>query len=125
MKLSLAFMTGVLAMAAVVYVTGARLAAPMFFAGAVAVAGPSIALLSSVKRLRSFARFLTAFADSWEGKAESKPMRVVADRSAYVKPSPRQREQITRDTAAEYLNDDSLDDIFAPPPVASNARRAS
>jgi hypothetical protein len=67
MKIALAFMTGVLAMAAVVYVTGARLATPMFFAGIVAVVAPGVAALSSINRVRSVARFLTAFADAWQG----------------------------------------------------------
>jgi hypothetical protein len=69
MKLSIAFLTGVLTMAAVVYMTGAHFAAPMFFAGLVAGTAPAIALLSSIARVRSTARFLTAFADSWQGKA--------------------------------------------------------
>jgi hypothetical protein len=67
-KTSLAFLAGVIAMALVVYVTGARFAAPMFFAGIVTVLAPSIALLASVERIRTAARFLNAFADSWQGK---------------------------------------------------------
>ena len=124
MKLLLAFMTGVLAMAAVVYITGGRLATPMFFAGAVAVFVPLIACLSSNKRLRSVARFLNAFAEALsKSRPEAAPVRTMPDPGGYRKPSRKMQEQITRDTAAEYLNDDSLDDIFAPPPVGS--RRAS
>ncbi len=66
LKTSLAFLAGVLAMAVVVYLAGARFAAPLFFAGIVAVFAPAIALLSSVPRLRAAARFLDAFADGCE-----------------------------------------------------------
>jgi hypothetical protein len=120
MKLSLAFLTGVLTMAAVVYITGARLAAPMFFAGAVAVIVPGIAYLSSIKRVRTAARFLYSFADAWEG-TQSGPVAVrSAEASGYRKPSRKQAEQIARDSAAEYLGDDA-DEIFG----VSPARRAS
>lgn len=65
-KTSLGFLAGVLSMAVVVYLTGAHLAAPMFFAGMVAVLTPAIALLASIQRIRSAARFLSAFAHAWE-----------------------------------------------------------
>jgi hypothetical protein len=68
LKTSIGFGSGVLAMAAVVYLAGAHFAAPMFFAGVVAVLAPAVALLSSIDRVRTVARFLTAFADSWQGK---------------------------------------------------------
>jgi biotin transporter BioY len=129
MKLSIAFLTGVLAMAAVVYSTGAHFAAPMFFAGVVAVVAPGIAYLSSIKRIRTAARFLYSFADAWDGtlipRAVVKDhLTTVAVRSAeasgYRKPSRRQAEQITRDSVAEYLGND-VDEIFG----VSPSRRAS
>lgn len=124
MKLSIAFFAGVLTMAAVVYMTGAHFAAPMFFAGLVAALAPAVVLLSSIKRVRSVARFLNAFADSWGGM-EVRP-RLVRSRaeerelSGYVKPSSKQQGRILEDTISEYLGDE---DIFAPPPTS--ARRAS
>ena len=63
-KTSLGFLAGVLAMAGVVYVAGARFAAPMFVAGICTVLVPAIALLASLDRMRAFARFLNAFADA-------------------------------------------------------------
>ena len=120
MKLSLAFLTGVLTMAAVVYSTGAHFAAPMFFAGIVAVVAPGVAYLCSVKRIRTAARFLYSFADAWEG-TQSGPVAVrSSEASGYRKPSRKQAEQITRDSAAEYLGDD-VDEIFG----VSPSRRAS
>lgn len=120
-KVLISFLAGVLAMAVVVYVTGARLSTPMFFAGALAVLVPQIAFLCSVDRMRSAARFLNAFADAWGKKAEQpRPIRHrVADLSGYRKPSTKQRDQIMDDTISEYLGD--TDDVFAPP----SERRAS
>jgi hypothetical protein len=66
LKMSIAFLAGVLAMAVDLYVSGARFALPMFFAGVVVVLAPLVALLSSVKRIRAVARFLSAFAHAWE-----------------------------------------------------------
>jgi hypothetical protein len=131
MKLALSFMTGVLAMAAVVYFAGGRFAAPMFFAGIVAVIAPGIAAVCSVKRVRSIARFLNSFADSWDSfslassQSNSRPPVVAFDQervSGYRKPSRKQAEQITRDSAAEYLDlDDTVDALFG----SSPSRRAS
>jgi len=105
-KTSLGFLTGVLAMAAVVYVAGARFAAPMFVAGICAVLVPSIALLASVDRMRAFARFLTAFADALGSRGPRLVKSVAADRSGYRKPSTKQQSQILEDTIDEYLTDD-------------------
>jgi hypothetical protein len=122
-------MTGVLAMAAVVYITGAHFAAPMFFAGIVAVVAPGIAAVSSVNRVRSIARFLNSFADSLDSfslassRSSTRPPVVAFDQervSGYRKPSRKQAEQITRDSAAEYLGDDA-DEIFG----VSPSRRVS
>lgn len=127
-KTSLAFLAGVLAMAGIVYMAGARFAAPMFFAGMVAVVAPAIALLSSVGRIRTAARFLNAFADSWASfssastESRSRPSVVAFDQektSGYRKPSRKQQGQILEDTAAEYLND--ADEIFG----VSPSRRVS
>ena len=114
-KTSLGFLAGVLVMAAVVYVAGARFAAPMFVAGVCAVLVPSIALLASVDRMRAFARFLTAFADA----LGSRGPRLVksADRSGYRKPSTKQRSQILDDTISEYLDEETF--------AAPSTRRAS
>jgi hypothetical protein len=131
-KLTLSFMTGVLAMAAVVYITGAHFAAPMFFAGIVAVVAPGIAAVCSVKRVRSIARFLNSFADSWDSfslassQSRTRPPVVAFDQeervSGYRKPSRKQAEQITRDSAAEYLAlDDTADALFG----SSPSRRVS
>jgi hypothetical protein len=98
LKTSIGFGAGVLAMAAVVYLTGAHFAAPMFFAGVVAVLAPAVALLSSVARLRSIARFLNAFADSFEGSGVSRRQpRVISGKDknqwGWVKPSAKQRDR--------------------------------
>jgi hypothetical protein len=42
----------------------------------------------------------------------------MADRSGYVKPSSKKRDQILEDTIDEYLPDD----MFAPPPVAGRVQ---
>lgn len=118
-KTSLGFLAGVLVMAAVVYVAGARFAAPMFVAGVCAVLVPSIALLASVDRMRAFARFLTAFADALGSKQRPVVARVPVsmDRSGYRKPSTKQQSQILSDTIDEYLPDDMF--------TAPSTRRAS
>lgn len=119
-KTSLGFLAGVLVMAAVVYVAGARFAAPMFVAGVCAVLVPSIALLASVDRMRAFARFLTAFADALGTRQQRTVVArvpVTMDRSGYRKPSPKQQSQILEDTIDEYLPDD----VFTAP----STRRAS
>lgn len=109
-KTSLAFAAGVLTMAAVVYFAGAHFALPMFFAGIVAVVAPSVALLASTDRMRTVGRFLTTFADSWDGTARKPTPRVISGKDknvwAYVKPSTKQRDQNTRDAAQEVLGDD-------------------
>jgi hypothetical protein len=131
MKLALSFMTGVLAMAAVVYFAGGRFAGPMFFAGAFAVICPLVCVLASVSRLRGIARFLNTFADSWDSfslassRSNTRPPVVAFDQervSGYRKPSRKQAEQITRDSAAEYLDlDDTADALFG----SSPSRRVS
>jgi cell division protein FtsW (lipid II flippase) len=66
-KISSAFLAGVLTMAGVVYTAGARsFALPLFVAGVLVVLVPLVALLASVSRIRMVARFLTAFAHAWE-----------------------------------------------------------
>ncbi len=124
-RLSLAFLTGVLSMAVILYMAGAHFAAPLFFAGISVVVIPGIAVLSSVQRLRSIARFMLAFADSFSlasTKSSARPPVVAFDQereTGYRKPSRKQQGQILEDTAAEYLND--ADEIFG----VSPARRAS
>lgn len=79
LKMSIAFLAGVLAMAVDLYVSGARFALPMFFAGVVVVLAPLVALLSSVKRIRAVARFLSAFAHAWERRIgpDAQPVEIV------------------------------------------------
>ena len=98
-KTSIAFLAGVLLMAGVVYGAGARFAMPLFVAGMVTVIAPAVALLSSVNRIRAAARFLSSFAQAWEGKT----MRPVAvDKSGYVKPSRKAQLQNMADAVEEY-----------------------
>ncbi len=99
-KTSLAFLTGVLSMGVIVYMAGARFAVPMFFAGICFVVVPVIAVLSSVQRIRSVARFMLAFADSWDGANSPRKQtgpRVVSGKNSnpwgWVKPSPKQRDR--------------------------------
>jgi len=101
-KTSLAFLAGVLGMGVIIYTAGAHFAAPMFFAGIAVVIVPAIAVLSSVSRIRSIARFMIAFADSWEGsspRAETRQSRphVVSGKDknpwGWVKPSTKQRDR--------------------------------
>lgn len=123
LKTSLGYLAGVLTMAVVVYLTGAHFAAPMFFAGIAAVIVPGVALLSSVERIRSVARFLSAFADSFSSassRSSSRPPVVAFDKervSGYRKPSPKQRSQILDDTIEEYLDENTF--------TAPSSRRAS
>lgn len=75
MKLSIAFLAGVLVIAGDLYLSGVRFAAPMFLAGALAVLVPMFGALGSVARVRAIARFLNAFADAWQGKqAKAEPV---------------------------------------------------
>jgi hypothetical protein len=122
MKLALFFLGGSLFSAAAVVLAGGR-PAGMLWLGAV-LALTTFGALVYLTGLRRVARFLNAFMDGIEGaqpvrtkSATQRVARPVIDRSnpmGYVKPSPKQRDQILKDTAAEYLGDDFDEAMIAP-----------
>lgn len=108
-KTSIAFLAGTVFATAVIVLAGGRASAmvALGFLCAVAIAA-GVLWLTGLRRL---ARFLNAFTDGME-TAEAPPLKAARvtqiDRSGYVKPSAKKRDQILNDTIAEYLGDDEL-----------------
>ncbi len=126
-KIALSFLAGTTFSTLAIVLAGGRASAMLGLGVLLAVAlGSGILRVIGVRRL---ARFLDAFADGL-ASAQPSPTRQagsvrqstraprMADRSGYVKPSSKKRDQILEDTIDEYLPDD----MFAPPPVAGRVQ---
>jgi hypothetical protein len=118
MKYATCFLAGAIFSATAGVLAGGRFANFLLLGAGLALT--SLGAVVYLIGLRRVARFLNAFMDALEGagQPDTRPAKQTAPRASriidrsnpmgYVKPSKKQEEQILRDTAAEYLEDDEL-----------------
>lgn len=102
MKLLLTFLAGILLGTGINRFAGITSGAPVFFAGALAVVGPVIALLSSRRRVRRLARFLNTIATSKSGSATRR--KVLSSSGKKPTSLPSRADPLVEDIASALVN---------------------
>jgi alkylated DNA nucleotide flippase Atl1 len=108
MKYAITFLGGSVFSAGAVVLAGGRPAVMLWLGATLAVT--TLGAILWLAGIRRVARFLNAFMDALEGSRQVARPRVISGKNAnpwgWVKPSTKQQERNTRETAAEYLDID-------------------